>query len=381
LLGNYLKNGVKMKKIIFLLIIAVFFAGCSQDKISGNEEIKDNAETISYEAQTVSAKVVELYENYEAVGTIRPKTEARIDSQIQAQVVKVKVGSGDRVKKGDVLALLDDRSLKAKLSQANSNLKSAYSSQSQAKQDVVSAEAVFENAKSDYERIKKYYDSKAATKRDFEQAKSSYLQAKAGLASAKEALDSSDSFINAAKEQVREAEVAFDYTKITAPETGEILKKMVDEGDLALPGKPLFILQTSGALTAEVYVREGLVSTLKKGQSVEIFVESAGKKTFGIIEEIVPYADPETRTFLIKASIDDLKDLYPGMYAKLLIPINKRRAVVIPKKAVIEVGQLKMVNVFENNRFIRIYVKTGADTEEGIEILGGLNENDRVVVN
>lgn len=370
-----------MKKIIFLLIIAVFFAGCSQDKISGNEEIKDNAETISYEAQTVSAKVVELYENYEAVGTIRPKTEARIDSQIQAQVVKVKVGSGDRVNKGDVLALLDDRSLKAKLSQAKANLKSAYSSQSQAKQEVASANAVFEHAKSDYERIKKYYDSKAATKRDFEQAKSSYLQAKAGLARSKEALDSSDSFINAAKEQVREAEVAFDYTKITAPETGEILKKMVDEGDLALPGKPLFILQTSGALTAEVYVREGLVSTLKKGQSVEIFVESAGKKTFGIIEEIVPYADPETRTFLIKASIEDLKDLYPGMYAKLLIPINKRRAVVIPKKAVIEVGQLKMVNVFENNRFIRIYVKTGADTGEGIEILGGLNENDKVVVN
>jgi len=332
-------------------------------------------------AETFSAKLVELYENYEAVGTIRPKTEARIDSQIQAQVLKVNAGSGDRVKKGDILAFLDDRSLKAKLSQANSNLKSAYSSQSQAKQDVISAEAVFENAKTDYERIKKYYDSKAATKRDFEQARSSYLQAKAGLASAKDALDSSGSFINAASEQVKEAEVAFDYTKITAPETGEILKKMVDEGDLALPGKPLFILQTSGALTAEVYVREGLVSALKKGERAEILVESAGKKTFGIIEEIVPYADPETRTFLIKASIDDVKGLYPGMYAKLLIPINKRRAVVIPKKAVIEVGQLKMVNVFENNRFIRIYVKTGADTEEGIEILGGLNENDKVAVN
>lgn len=371
-----------MKKfLIFLLIVAVLIAGCSSDKITGNEKNEVSSSISPSSSETVSAALVELAEKYEAVGTIRPKTEARIDSQIQAQILKINYRAGDRVGKGEVLALLDDRSLKAKLSQAEANLKSAYSSKSQARQEIASAEAAFDQAKSDYERIKKYYDSKAATKREYEQARSVFLQSKAALARANEALESSDAQIKAASEQVREAEVAFEYTKIIAPEDGEVLKKMVDEGDLALPGKPLFIIQTSGALMAEVYVREGLVSSLEKGSRAEILVESAGKKLSGIIEEIVPYADPETRTFLIKASIDETTGLYPGMYAKLLVPVNKRKAVIVPEKAVIQIGQLKMVNVFENGRFMRVYVKTGALTKEGVEVLSGINENDIVKIN
>lgn len=370
-----------MRKTIYILAFAIFLVGCGSDKIKGDEEVQSSSKVLNPPSETVLASIVELTEKYEAVGTIRPKTESRIDSQIQAQVLKINYRAGDRVKKGDVIALLDNRSLGAKLSQAKSNLKSAYSSKSQANQEVVSAKANFDQAESDYQRVKKYYDSKAATKREYEKARSAYLQSKAALASAKDAFKSSDSFISAASQQVKEAEVAFDYTKITAREDGEILKKMIDEGDLALPGKPLFIIQTSGALMAEVYVREGLVSSLEKGNKAEIFVESAKKKLSGIIEEIVPYADPETRTFLVKASIGDVKGLYPGMYAKLLIPVNKRKAVVIPANSVIEVGQLKMVNVFENGKFMRVYVKTGAHTEKGVEILAGINENDKVGIN
>lgn len=371
-----------MKKLLILIIsLGLFFSACGSDKITGNEKTETKTAVSDQSFETFNAKTVELFETYEAVGTIRPKTEARIDSQIQAQILKINFSAGDRVQKGDVLAMLDDRSLNAKLSQAKANLESAYSSKSQANQEVASAKAGFEHAKSDYNRIKKYYESKAATESQYEKARSAYLQAKAALGRARDAFRSADSAIKAALEQVKEAQVAFNYTKITAPQDGEVLKEMVDEGDLALPGRPLFIIQTSGALMAEVYVREGLVSCLEKGAKAQILVESAEKKLTGVIEEIVPYADPETRTFLIKASIDQTKGLYPGMYAKLLIPVNKRKAVVVPENAVIEVGQLKMADVYENDRFMRVYVKTGAVTEQGLEILSGINENDKVKIN
>jgi len=153
---------------------------------------------------------------------------------------------------------------------------------------------------------------------------------------------------------------------------------MIDPGDIAVPGKPLLIIQTSGALRLEANVREGLISRIILGNDYQVRIETIRKTVGSQIDEIVPYADPTTRTFLVKASLPDTPGIYPGMFGRLLIPVEKKRTLLIPQKAVIQVGQLELVYVKKDKTWQSVYIKTGKRFGEKIEVLAGLTGNETI---
>ncbi|MGM0418620.1 MAG: efflux RND transporter periplasmic adaptor subunit [Thermodesulfobacteriota bacterium] len=372
---------MKFIKFFIMIIVLSLLYSCNSDTISGDEKTESLNLNKYTPSDTFKAEKSSITQSYKAIGTLRPSTETNIAPQIQAQVEKVYVNSGSAVKRGDILAKLDSRRLKTRLNQAEQALKRAVSSADQAKERVKSAKAVFDQAKSDYKRIKEYFHKDAATKRELEKAESAYLQAEAGFKTAKEMLKSSKSAVKSAKEQVTDAGLAFEYTKIKAPANGEVLKRMIEPGDLTAPGRTVFVLQTSENLRIEGFLNEGLISYVKRGQEVDVSVNSESKDYKGIIEEIVPYADPETRTFLIKASLPEDESLYPGMYGKISIPAEKKEVVLVPEKAVVSVGQLNMAYVKAEEEWIRVYVKTGSVHGGRIEILSGIRQGDIVGIN
>ncbi|MCP4688347.1 MAG: efflux RND transporter periplasmic adaptor subunit, partial [Desulfobacterales bacterium] len=215
--------------------------------------------------------------------------------------------------------------------------------------------------------------SQAATSQQLERAEADFLQAKAGLSRAKEALSGGDAKIRHAEEVIKEAEIALGYTRLKAPEDGEVLKRLVDPGDLAAPGKPLIMLQTAGSLRLEAHVREGLIQKAAVGASLQVHISALDQTLPSTVEEVVPYADPKTRTFLVKVSIPPTSGLYPGMFGKLLIPIREHPVVVIPAEVVRKVGQLELVWVREGEAWKRRYIKTGKEIGASLEVLSGLN--------
>lgn len=377
----------KKSAILALLLLSVGAAAAfyavhypSRKKIEpGNRSLA--AGTISEPKTVVQASVETITEWYEAVGTVRPRTETNIDSQVTAQVKDVRVRPGNSVSKGEVLVHLDNRQFLSRLDQAKQGLNSAVSAKKQAEQSMIAAEAAFRQAESDYRRIQTYYDSQAATSRDLEKAKADYLQAEAGLKRAGEALRGADALIRQAEEVVKEADIAMGYTKITAPEEGEVLRRLVEPGDLAVPGKPLIILQTQGALRLEVYVREGLIRKAVPGTALQASIQTLGVTATVKVEEVVPYADPQTRTFLVKAALPPITGLYPGMFGRLLIPVREQAVVVVPRKAIRRVGQLELVTVKENGAWTSRFVTTGRSIDETrVEVLSGLNGNETIAL-
>jgi RND family efflux transporter MFP subunit len=213
-----------------------------------------------------------------------------------------------------------------------------------------------------------------------ENAQSKFLQARAILSRAKEALTGSEAEIRRSEEVVKEGEIALGYTKIRAPESGEVLKRLVEPGDLAIPGKPLILLQTKSSFRLEAYVREGLIQKVNPGKRLKVSIQTLKKVIDARVEEIVPYADPQTRTFLVKVILPYIEGLYPGMYGKLLIPVEQHKAVVVPRKAVRTVGQLELVWVQENNVWKTRFIKTGRAIDENVEVLSGLTGSEIVAV-
>lgn len=363
--------------VIFIGIVLVLFIG--RDRV-GPGMVRPEPPTTEVQEKTAQAIIKQITDWYEAVGTVRPRTETRIEAQVSAQVVDVMVRAGDTVEKDQVLIVLDNRQMDTRLSQARQALKTAISYKEQANQTLNAAQAAFNEAEADHKRIKSYFESQAATQQELEITKSRFLQAEAGLKRAREAMEGATAEIRQSEEMVREAEIFLGYTRVKAPAEGKVLERLIEPGDMALPGKPLILLKTSSALQLGAFVREGLIRNVEPGTVLSAEITTLDQTVMAQVEEIIPYADPKTRTFLVKASLPEMEGLYPGMYGKLLIPFKTTEAVLIPPGAIRRIGQLEMVRVKKGNTWEKRYIKTGKTHEGLVEVLSGLSGNEILMI-
>jgi RND family efflux transporter MFP subunit len=355
----------------------IFRAG----RIDPDHKPPDLQESSYKPAKICRAEKQNITEYYEAVGTVRPKTETRIEAQITGRILEIPVRPGEKLKKGKILVLLDNRESQTRLDQAKLALKSAKARKEKAKEGRHSARAVLNQAESSYKRLKTLFDSDIVTSHELEGAESTYLQAKARVEQAEEALKETDSEVLRVKKTIEQSRITLGYARIRAPEAGEVVKRMAEPGDLAWPGKPLLIIQTRGELRLEAQVREGLIRSVPLGAELEMVVTALKANLKGIVEEIVPSADPMTRSFLVKIGLPNYEGLYPGMFGRLLIPIEEKEVVVVPKDAVVNIGQMEVVTVLEEDRWKKIFVKTGGEIDnDQIEILSGLHGGEQLAL-
>jgi RND family efflux transporter MFP subunit len=329
-------------------------------------------------ARTAVAELRDADQHEEAVGTVRPKTEARIEARVTGQVLDVHVRPGDPVTKGSLLVSLDNRQMASRLDQARQALKSAQAGREQARHALDAARAAFKQAQANYNRYKTYFASQAATAQELEAAESTFRQTEAGVRRAEEGLAAAEAEISRARAVVAESDLAVEFTRIPAPEDGVVLKRFVEPGDLALPGKPLISLRTTGALRLEAYVREGLISRVPPGTPLDVDIVTLGRQVAATVEEIVPYADPASRTFLVKATLPPVAHLFPGMFGRLRIPVGMQSIVTIPWPAVRRIGQLELVHVQTETGWQPRFIKTGLRMGDAVEVLSGLDGSETI---
>ncbi len=370
---NRKKLAITIGGLCGLLLLMLYMAGVFETgKISPGTTLGEAVALESF--TTVEAAREDISEYYEAVGTVRPRTETRIEAQIQARILQFDVNAGDAVTKGQVLIELDDSQLNSQVEEARQGQVSAQAQREQAKQALEQAKAAFTQAEAAYKRVKTYLASEAATRQDMEKAESAYLQAKAGVRQAEDGVRGAQAGVNQARKVVEQRKIALGYTRIAAPTDGQVVRRMAEKGDLAWPGKPLLLLQTRGELRLEAVVREGLIGSITIGSTLGMAINALDVQLEGTVEEIVPSADPVTRTFLVKVALSEAQGLFPGMFGRLLVPTGTRSVVTIPDNAVVRTGQLEMVTLKEDGVWKQVFVKTGKLVgPQKVEVLSGLN--------
>jgi RND family efflux transporter MFP subunit len=289
----------------------------------------------------------------QAVGTLRPREETQVAARILGIVTAVNVHEGDPVQKGDVLIELDRRELTARVEQA--------------RQVSAAAKASLDEARKAFERVSVLAERGVAAAAELDRAR-------AGL-------DSAQAQLQRARQVVDEAETARSHATLRAPISGRVIHRWVEPGDTATPGEPLIHLYDPGALRLEAYVRESLAARLTPGDRLEARIDALDQTLPAGVEEVVPAADPGSRSFLVKASVPALPALYPGMFGRLLIPLGTVEHVSVPASALRRVGQLEYVLVAREAGALRRYVRTGVARHEGrVEVLSGLRPGERVVL-
>lgn len=328
----------------------------------------------------LAIKPIAITEIYEAMGTIRPLSESNIHSQITAKIIDVLVTAGTKVEQGELLIRLDDREEKSRLEQAKEGISIAEKSVEQALKMDEELTAEFTQVDSDYARSSKLYEKGIKSKKEFDQAKTAYLKVKAQLGQAKQRVSSANASLRQAKEVVEEARLFVDYANIRALNSGIITKRDADPGDLATPAKSLLTIQTGSTLRLEAGVRESLIDRVKVGMQLKVRVGSKDTLLTGIVEEIEPYADAKTRSFMVKVGIPVTPGVYPGMFGRILITLGTVDVILLPVEAVTTIGQLNYVNLIDkNNNVIKVFIKTGEVNNNKIEVLSGLAEGDIII--
>jgi len=367
-----------MKKILIISLIGLLSClfSCGDDKIVPGV-FKDRAENNKTFTNTFEIKPVKILETFEAVGTVRPLTQTKIEAQINAQILKVFVSPGASIEKGADLILLDARNEETQLKKAQEGREFAKNNLKQAMKSEESSKAGMDQAFGEFNRSKKLFKSGVISSQTYEIDQAKFLKAKAQLEYAKESILAAKTGIRQADEVINEAQVILGYSKIKASSSGVIVDRLADPGDLAVPGKTLLVLQTSGSLRLEVSVREGLISRIRQGETYNVKIGPIGKTVPAVVEEIVPYADPNTRTFIVKAALPKIPGLYPGMFGRMLIPVKEELSILIPEEAINIVGQLEMVHIKnKQGQWKSIYIKTGKHFDDKVEVLSGLFGNE-----
>jgi RND family efflux transporter MFP subunit len=170
---------------------------------------------------------------------------------------------------------------------------------------------------------------------------------------------------------------------------GIVTQKNVDVGTMAAPGMPLIVVEDTASYRLEVGVEDAEISKIKLNDPVQVQIDALGPAEFpGHIAEIVPASDPATRSNIVKVnlSIDRGKpgnrvQIRSGLYGKALLVVGEKKALLVPRKSIIQRGQLEGIYVVDGSDLAHLrLVKTGKSYGESIEVLAGLMAGERVAV-
>ncbi|MDX8404655.1 MAG: efflux RND transporter periplasmic adaptor subunit [Mariprofundus sp.] len=324
-----------MKSIWMIVAMGwiTLLSGCSNDETAVATQAP-----VEMTAHRASLVEINLPQHYHTSGTVSSDHKVAVSSRLSGYIRSIKVREGDRVKAGQLLFNVDPV-----------NARQAYA---QAKADQA-------DAAGDLTRYRSLLADHAVTQQQYEKVQLRFTVARSRLLQAKNLLQ---------------------YAEVRAPVNGVVVEKHVSSGDLATPGQSLLVLEDPSSLLVETYVSEQYVATLHEEDAVQVSIPGPGKVVTGHIRQIVKSADRLSHQFLVKVALAGDSGVYPGMFAEVYFAIGERQAIVVPAAALR--NQSGLVGIYvQDGQGLAHYrqLRTGAQTDAGVEVLAGLHAGDVIV--
>lgn len=346
--------------------LALALTGCSgKEHEAGNRQAEPAAVVTGITVETV--KSGNLPETQEIAGTVRARTSAVVSTRIPGTVSVLRVREGDRVRKGQLLAQLDAQENQATAAVASAGIDEAR----RGLDETLSRKRL---ADTTFERYQRLFNEQAVSRQEFDVKQTERDLAVQGVARAEARLRQSQA-------GARAAGTMADYTRIVAPISGIITTKQADLGATVFPAQPLMTIEDEGSYQLELAIPENIAATVKPGTPVQVTLDALGSSFAAKIAEIVPSADPASRTFTAKINLGQ-KGLKSGMFGRGVISLGSSvNGMLVTRKAIVERDALTSVWVVDKENMARMrLVKVGKTVGDKAEILSGLSDGEQVVV-
>ena len=381
---------MKRKKLWISLILLVLIGASVAVYLS-----KNRVKVV--EVQTDKVKRQKLVSRVTASGKIEPKKKVDISASIPGKIVDLAVEEGDHVKEGDFLLQIDPTPYQAALANSKAALDGARS-------ELESARASLKQMEQTFVRKERMWSEKTGliSQDEYERSRTDFQVQQARVNSARHLV--SQSVANVARSQDD-----LNKTRVTAPMTGIVVRRAVEEGEVAVigtmnnPGTVLLTVADLSVMEAELEVDETDIGTIQLGQKATVTVDAfPGKKFPGLVTEIgnspivseTGVATQEATDFKVTITLDRPGvSLRPGLTADgEIVTATRERALTVPIQALVirDIGKGKTdlpkeerekegVFLVQSGKAVFKPVKTGIMGELDMEVMEGLTGNEEIV--
>ena len=386
--------------VFFTAIAAVLCiaTGCSKDE-------KEKEPVVS--VQTTPVKRAPISQAISAEAVVYPLEQATVAPKISSTIRKFYVQRGARVKKGQLLAELENKDLsaaaestKGDFEQADANYVTTVDSSlpqqiQKAQLDAVAAKSNFEAQQKVFESRKELFQQGAIPRKDLDSAEVAFLQARSQNEQAQkqladlqrvgkeQVLKSAQGSRASAEGRMRGAEAQLSYSRITSPIDGVVTDRPLFEGDVATANQPLLTVMNTSRLIAKAHIAQSEAAVLKVGNPAELKIPGLEDPIKGRVSLVSPALDPGSTTIevWVEASKPD-PALKPGMTVQLSMTAKTvKDALVVPTPAIYKnpEGTDYVLLVGSDGRARLKTVQVGVRNAEFAQIVNGVAAGDPVI--
>jgi RND family efflux transporter MFP subunit len=342
-------------------------------------------------AAVVEARHAPLSNTLSIAGEFLPYQEVELHAKVAGYIREISVDIGDRVHKGQVLAVLEIPELTAQLQSASAEVGHSQEEILRSQNEVSRAEADYAALHAAATRLKQASEARPGliAEQELDDATAKDRSAAAQVEGAKSALAASRQQLEVSRADQQHYAALSEYSRITAPFDGVVTWRYADTGALIQAGTsnassmPVVKLSQVNILRLRIPVPESLAPNVKNGEPADIRVQATNEHLSGKVVRATDSMDRSTRTMQVEVDLPnrDYK-LSPGMYADVSLRIqNAPSALTVPVQAINRNGDKSTVLVVDSqNRVEEREIKTGIEGSNRVQVLAGLNEGDRVIV-
>jgi RND family efflux transporter MFP subunit len=338
------------QSILLTLLVSLLVACGANDKSTGKSaQEKQGQKPTLITITQVQNKSIEITE--EAIGTLEGLIDPTIAAEVAARVIKVYVSPGQAVKQGQLIATLDatDFSLQRNEAQA----------------EVARIEALLENQAKTVVRSQALVNKKFISQNvvDNELAQQNVLKEQ----------------LTGAKARVSSINHSSSKTKVFAPASGVVEKKIVDTGEFVKVGDPIVQIISNKRLRAHIPFPERISAQLKPGLKIRLSTPTSTQVVVSVVRELKSMITESNRTVDVIADVTDQLDWQPGASVTGTVILGERpNAILVPEQSVVLRPAGEVVYVVKADTAHQVIVKTGLRQNGLVEIIDGLNANDTI---
>ncbi|HEU0219944.1 MAG TPA: efflux RND transporter periplasmic adaptor subunit [Gallionella sp.] len=304
---------------------------------------------------TAPAQYREVAQTYSADGMVEATHQSTVSAQIGGRIKEINFDVGDRVNKGQVILRIDEREAVQALA----------GSQAQ----VLQAQANMQNTKAAYERARQLFAQKFISQAALDKAQADYKVALAQAA--------------ASEAGAGQASLAHGYAAVIAPYSGIVAARLVEVGELVMPGKPLMTGFDPAEMRVVVSVPQDKLVDIGARPDVMVEAPSLNRWIKPASTIVQPIADARTHSTQVRVYLPKNEaGVYPGMFVRAHFVVGKANKLVIPASAVLRRSEVAAVYVVDEKGGMKLrQVRLGEATSDGaVEVLAGLNPGEKVAL-
>ena len=315
-------------------------------------------------------------------GTLEARVKTTITSRIQERLAEVLVDQNDTVTNGQLLALLDDSSLKQQVDVAQASLAASQASLERVKTDLGRAVAVEEQARLEHQRVSNLITTHATSQSDLDKAVEQLSVAGADVKRSQATIAEAESQVITAEKNLAYQKERLSETRVLSPYNGLVVRRDRDAGGVVVPGASLLQLISTNEIWISAWVDETAMAGLAPGQSARVVFRSEPTKSYpGEVARMGRETDRETREFLVDVRVKDIpRNWTVGQRAEVFIQTGHKSEVLLVPQPYLRWREGKP-GVFVNGQGKATWqgISVGLRGREAVEATQGLSADEQIV--